>query len=61
MGEVDALARLRKFVDKYPTKKAAAAALGISQPYLTDLLYMRRDLSVAMLAKLGLKRVTVPR
>jgi plasmid maintenance system antidote protein VapI len=59
MGDVNGYEILQKFVSKYPTRKAAAAALHISAPYLTDLLNLRRDLSRRMLDKLGLKRSVV--
>ncbi len=57
-AEIDALDRLHRFVERYPNKKAAADALGITPPYLNDLINMRRDISDQMLEKLGLKRVT---
>ena len=56
---LDALKQLRIFVRQHPTQKAAAAALKISSPYLTDLLYGRRHINDGMLAKLGLKRTVV--
>lgn len=58
-AEINALDRLHKFVEKYPTQKEAATALGISPAYLNDLVNMRRDLSSKMLARLGLKRAVV--
>lgn len=58
-AEIDALDRLHKFVEKYPTQKDAAKALGIKPAYLSDLVNMRRDLSGTILAKLGLKRTVV--
>lgn len=59
MAEIDALERLRKFIDKHGTQKAAAKALDITPAYLSDLINVRRDLSVKMLAKLGLRRTVV--
>ena len=53
---VDPLEHLKRLVSQYPTQAAAARALEISQPYLTDLLYGRRRFSERMLAKLGLGR-----
>lgn len=58
-NEIHALERLQKFVARYPNQREAAEALGISQPYLSDLMNSRRDLSDQMLLKLGLKRVVV--
>jgi plasmid maintenance system antidote protein VapI len=49
---------LKQLVASHATKKAAAAALGISAPHLQDLLHGRRGFSAAMLAKLGLEPVT---
>ena len=53
----DPLKELKAFVAKYPTQGEAAAALGISRPYLFDLLHNNRRPSAAILAKLGLTRV----
>lgn len=58
-AEINALDRLHKFVEKYPTQKDAAKALGIKPAYLSDLVNMRRDLSDTILTKLGLKRAVV--
>lgn len=59
MRTKEPLAVLKSFVSKYPTKRAAAQALDISAPYLTDLLYGRRKFSEAMLAKIGLRRMVI--
>lgn len=59
MAEINALDRLRKFVDAHPTQKDAAVALGIKPSYLSELLHMRRDITTGILTKLGLKRVVV--
>lgn len=56
-GDV-ALKYLRQFVAQHPTQAAAAKALGISSPYLHDLLQGRRLFSVKMLDRLGLERRT---
>jgi plasmid maintenance system antidote protein VapI len=56
-----ALKHLRKFVAQHPTQKAAARALGISEPYLCDLLNGRRLFSTNMLDRLGLERQTTIR
>lgn len=53
------MAALKQFVSTHATQLEAAAALGISPAYLSDLLNKRRDLSAKILAKLGLKTVVV--
>lgn len=58
--EVNAHGELLKFVDQFDTQKAAAKALGMTPAYLSDLVNCRRDLSVKVLKKLGLKRAIVP-
>jgi plasmid maintenance system antidote protein VapI len=50
---------LKSFAAQYPTRKEAAAALGISQSHLTALILGRATFSERMLAKLGLRRTTV--
>lgn len=50
---------LALWVAEYPTKKAAAAALGISQGYLGDLLVGNRQAPEWLLEKLGFQRVLV--
>lgn len=59
MKEVDPARTLRAFVSRYPTKRAAAKALGISDPYLFDLLNGNRQYSEPILSRLGLRRVVV--
>lgn len=59
LKEVDALTELRRFVEKHGSQKAAAEALGIGQVYMSDLMNQRRDVSVAILEKLGLREVVV--
>ncbi len=56
---VDPIETLRAFVANYPTQRQAAAALGISPVYLSDILNERRDFSNTVLEKLGLKRIVV--
>ena len=51
--------RLRALLAQHGTQQKTAAALGISQQYLSDLLLERREFSEVMLTKLGLKRVVV--
>ena len=57
--EINALERLHKFVAGFPNQRKAADALGITQGYLSDLVNCRRDISPAILEKLGLRRTTV--
>ena len=59
--ELDPIEVLRAFVDKHGTQVAAARALGVSKPHITDLLYGRRGFSPAMLDKLGLQRIVIQR
>lgn len=56
MTNSDALELLQRTVAKHKTKRAAAEALGISPPYLHDLLQGKRDLSDKILKRLGLSR-----
>lgn len=51
--------RLEAHVARYRTQREAAAALGITQPYLSDLLQGRRTFSDAILGKLGLRWAVV--
>lgn len=57
--QINPAERLQAFVAKYPTQRAAAEALEISGPYLSDLLSGRREISDAILARLGLGRIVV--
>jgi plasmid maintenance system antidote protein VapI len=50
---------LRRLVKTLGTQRAAAAGLGISVNYMSDLINGRRDCSDRILAKLQLKRVIV--
>lgn len=59
MKELDPLATLKTFVAGHPNQRTAAAALGITQSYLSDLVNGRRDLSDQLLAQLGLRRIVV--
>jgi hypothetical protein len=56
LTETDVLARLESFVQGYPTQKAAAHALGVSQSYLSDLRGGRRPLTDTVLGRLGVRR-----
>ena len=58
MAEIDARARLKAYVGKYPTQRAAAKALGVSEVYVSDMLNGRRDVtSPKVLKALGLRRI----
>ena len=59
MKEVDPIKALNAFVSKHKTQAAAADALGVSRPYLSDIINGRRDFSDAILERLGLRRVVV--
>lgn len=59
LKEVDPLTELRAFVARYRLQKEAAAALGISPNYLSDLLLGRRDLSETLLRALNLRATVV--
>jgi transcriptional regulator with XRE-family HTH domain len=50
---------LRAFVRYHLTQRDAAAALGISPAYLSDLLRGQRTFSARVLARLGLRRAFV--
>jgi len=52
---------LREFVARHGSQIAAARALGISQPYMSDIMNGRRDLSERIMKSLGLERVIVER
>ena len=52
---------LREFVARHGSQSAAAKALGISQPYMSDIMNGRRDLSERIMKALGLERVIVER
>jgi hypothetical protein len=55
----DPVKALRCLVKTLGTQRAAAAGLGISVNYMSDLINGRRDCSDRILAKLKLKRVIV--
>lgn len=57
--ELDALTELQRFVDRFDTQAAAAAALEIQPSYMNDLIHCRRDIGENILRKLGLKRIVV--
>lgn len=55
---IDALDRLQRFVQQHGSQREAAAALGITQAYLSDLVNRHRDINNApkVLDGLGLQR-----
>jgi plasmid maintenance system antidote protein VapI len=57
MASKNPMDALHRLVAAHGTQTAAARALGISQPYLHDLLHGNRNFSARMLAQLGLERV----
>ncbi len=59
MATVNPVKALGQYVERFPSQKDAAKALGISPAYLHDLLYARRECSAMILGKLGLARVVV--
>lgn len=56
---VEPIQCLQAFVDRFESQREAAAELGISQSYLSDLLNDRREFSERILAAIGLARVVV--
>lgn len=62
MNEQTALEMFRKWVDAHSRKADAAADLGVSNPYLTDLYRGTRPLTSKLLDHIGLVReVTIKR
>ena len=59
MATVNPVKALGQYVDRFPSQKDAAKALGISPAYLNDLLFARRECSAMILGKLGLARIVV--
>lgn len=53
------LVKLRAYVQKKGSQKAAAEELGVSPQYLTDVLKSRRDISLSLGRKLGFEKVDV--
>lgn len=53
---VEPLAELKLFVSQYQRQGEAAKALGISQPYLGDMLRGNRAVGPKVLKRLGLQR-----
>ncbi len=61
MDALGALNVLRLFVKAHGSQKAASEALGISEPYMVDLLKGRRPLTDKVLNGLGLAKQIVIR
>jgi len=59
MTIVDPRSRLRRLVRRCGTQRAAAAEMGISSNYLSDLLHGHRVYSDRILDKLQLRRIIV--
>lgn len=53
----DVKQRLIKRAQQLGSRKALAAELGISQPYLSDILLGKREISFQLAEKLGLKKI----
>jgi plasmid maintenance system antidote protein VapI len=50
---------LKEFIEERGTQRIAARDLGISQPYLSDILLRNRDVSDPVARKLGFTKVTM--
>ena len=61
MPVISPIARLERLVRDLGSQRAAAQSLGIGASYFGDLLRGRRDCSLVVLRKLGLRRVVVSR
>ena len=59
MTIVDPRTRLRRLVRRCGTQRAAAAEMGISSNYLSDLIHGHRVCSDRILGKLELRRIIV--
>lgn len=56
---VEPIEVLARFVAKYERQQDAAKALGVSGPFLSDMLQGNRDVSPKVLEQLGLRRAVV--
>lgn len=56
MREINELRRLVAFVKRYSSQKLAAAAIGVSQPFLSQMLTRKRPIPEKVLKVLGLTR-----
>lgn len=61
MTAEQALAQVRKAIDREGSQKAFALKVGISQAFLSDMLAGKRYLSSAVLAAAGLEKVVTYR
>ena len=61
MPVISPILRLERLVRDLGSQRAAAQSLGIGPSYFGDLLRGRRDCSLTVLRKLGLRRVVVPK
>jgi plasmid maintenance system antidote protein VapI len=59
MKPVEPIDALQRFIEQHGSRKEAADALGVSLPYISDLINGRRDFSQRMLESLGLKQIVV--
>jgi DNA-binding transcriptional regulator YdaS (Cro superfamily) len=59
LKEIDPRTRLQAVVGRYPTQQDAAAELGISPSYLSDMLAGKRNISDRILAWIGLRATVV--
>ena len=61
MNETNAIEALEAFVARHGSQEKAAKALGVKQAYVSQMINGRRDVTTRVLAKLGLKRIVVPK
>ena len=54
---IDPLDRLRELVERLGTQRDAAAFLGVSGPFVSDILKGNRQITPRILEKLGLEKV----
>ena len=59
MKTIDAMGALKAHIAKYETQSKAAAALGMSQQLLSQVVNGKIGFSDVLLEKLGLKRIVV--
>ena len=59
MSRMEPREKLRQLVQRSGTQAKAAEALGVSRTYICDMLAGRRDLSKAILRKLGYTSIRV--
>jgi DNA-binding transcriptional regulator YdaS (Cro superfamily) len=61
MNEEQAIAHVRKAIEKDGSQKAFASRVGISQAFLSDMMAGKRYLSSDVLAAVGLEKVVTYR